>query len=153
MMIIRKLLFYERPFFLQGKPVDYKACQAYYPSWTCWSATSSPSVTEVNKASVHKNEAVGLPGSWRPLWPLEAHSPCACGCIYIVNSRRIVDITSGSECSTLPITWTVKVCTPHFMNIERFSVLFFVLFLFTYFGLVLHHQCLFTKKKSVQKTL
>ena len=41
--------------------------------------------------------------------PIEASSPCACGCIYVVNNERKVDITSGEECPTLPISWTVKV--------------------------------------------
>ena len=59
----------------------------------------------------HKGHANTQSSEWRPLAPIEANSPCACGCIYVVNNERKVDITSGEECPTLPILWTVQVCT------------------------------------------
>jgi hypothetical protein len=40
---------------------------------------------------------------------VEATSPCACGCIYIVGKKRNLDITSGTSCPTLPISWKIQV--------------------------------------------
>ena len=86
----------------QGKPVDEEEC---HDQWSC-ATTASVAVTKVNShKEAHKK---GWPLIWRPMAPTS--KPCACGCIYIVNARRNVDITSGENCHTLPLTWTIKVC-------------------------------------------
>ena len=81
--------------------MEYEACLGNFPCY----ANNGLS----NKAIELPNEAHKGPILWRPLSTVEASSPCACGCIYIVNNKRTVEITSGDNCPTLPITWTVQV--------------------------------------------
>ena len=89
--------------------------------WSCTTSTASKAaVTKVNShKEAHKK---GWPLIWKPLAPTS--KACSCGCIYIVNARRNVDITSGENCHTLPITWTIKVCvwSAYFRYIETYIV-------------------------------
>ena len=76
--------------------MEYQKCSG---SWSC---SQRPSVTE----KAHKATELQT-SSWRPF--SYEKSPCNCGCTYIVNGQRRVEITSGSHCTTLPLTWTIKV--------------------------------------------
>ena len=76
--------------------MEYQKCSG---SWSCL-IPKATSVTE----KAHK--ATELLPSWRPFSHEE--SPCNCGCTYIVNGQRSVEITSASHCATLPLTWTIK---------------------------------------------
>ena len=82
--------------------MEYKTCQSVE------ACTKVLGPQEAHKGLLVKTTSSSI---WQPLAPIEANSPCACGCIYIVNKERKVDITSGVECPTLPISWTVQVCT------------------------------------------
>ena len=84
------------PHVIKGKPVDYRSCQG------------NPCEV-IRPQEAHKGLTNSPAFIWQPLAPIEANSPCACGCIYVVNRKRQVDITSGEECPRLPVSWTVQV--------------------------------------------
>ena len=111
--------------------MEYDDC---YGTWNC-QTSSAAAVTKVNEepSSPPRKSLV-----WKPMSPVEARSPCACGCIYIVHGQRQVDITSGESCPTLPITWTIKV-----NSIIWRSIICIIVFLFQPSG----------KQKSANVTL
>ena len=81
--------------------MEYQECRG---QWPCPKSSSGYSITEKANSVAHKAAAAK---PWKPLSYEE--SPCNCGCTYIVSGQRMVKITSGPHCNTLPITWKVKV--------------------------------------------
>ena len=90
--------------------MEYQKCSG---SWSCF---QRPSVTE----KAHKATELQT-SSWRPF--SYEKSPCNCGCTYIVNGQRRVEITSGSHCTTLPLTWTIKVSVFYLFNFKSLSII------------------------------
>ena len=115
--------------------------------WSCTTSTASKAaVTKVNShKEAHKK---GWPLIWEPLAPTS--KACSCGCIYIVNARRSVDITSGENCHTLPITWTIKVCvwSAYFRHLHIHMCVYFYKQGLTYISTILFFQAGEWSKKA-----